>query len=164
MWELGARVTTASRHLRDLGAVNCRLWNGSGRVPRRGAQAALCGWCDVLCWRLWQTLGWLCCFGFFCEGGVLSTVLVQLIHIHSLLATIKSLHFRWTENSYFYHGQHFVLKSLEILLEGRIDSEPWFAITFQHVLCGRVAGVCLCLTEVCKYMFEVKYMQKYSLV
>lgn len=47
MWELGARVTTASRHLRDLGAVNCRLWNGSGRMPRRGAQAALCGWCAV---------------------------------------------------------------------------------------------------------------------
>lgn len=56
------------------------------------------------------------------------------------------------------------LKSLEILPEESMDPEPWFAMTFQHVLCRRAAAICSYLPEVSQSMLEVKHMHNHSLV
>lgn len=103
--EVSAWVTSASRYPLDLGALNWRLWTGSRRIPRRGDGAGPCRCCAVL--KVAQTFGQVCCFGAFLGlGGVLSTDLLQKIHIRLLLASIKSPGFQRTEKRYFYHGKH----------------------------------------------------------
>lgn len=148
----GWQVSSSARYLLDLGALRWRLWTGSRRAPRGKDRAGL----QQIFGRVW----FLAFFGVVVV--VFSTAPLQRIHNQLLPASIKSPGLQRTEKKLFLSWQ--MQKSLEILPEERTDPEPWFAMTFQHVLCRRAAAICSYLPEVSQSMLEVKHMHNHCAV